>query len=244
MAGAYRKDLAYIHDAGFGKYALNAAPVLLDALRRSRLKRGLVIELGCGSGILSEQIAAAGYDVLGIDLSTDILTLARQRVPGGTFRAESLLTAELPSCVGVAAIGECVNYLFDSRSNPQQLARLFRRVYAALVPGGWFLFDSSGPGRVPGGGPLKMHFEGDDWTILVTVDEDKRRQLLTRRITTFRKVGEHYRRDHEIHHLRLYPPVDLVNSLRRVGFRVRTLRRYGPQPLPPGLVAFAARKPG
>jgi hypothetical protein len=66
---------------------------------------------------------------------------------------------------------------------------------------------------------------------------------LTRRITTFRKVGEHYRRADEVHRLRLYRATDIAIELRRVGFRVRRTRSYGRYRLPRAHVAFIARKP-
>src|SRR5262245_50867094 len=110
MEDAYREDLAHVHDAGFGTFARGAAGLLLEELRRSGLDRGLVLDLGCGSGILAERVAAGGFEVLGIDLSAALLALARRRVPGGRFRVESVLAAELPPCVAVAAVGECLNY--------------------------------------------------------------------------------------------------------------------------------------
>ena len=73
----YRNDLAYIHDAGFGQIARAAAPVLLDALRRQGTVRGLVVDLGCGSGILARDVVDAGYEVLGIDISQAMIALAR-----------------------------------------------------------------------------------------------------------------------------------------------------------------------
>jgi SAM-dependent methyltransferase len=243
MADAYQDDLAYIHDAGYGGPARNAAPVLLSRLRLSNIGRGLVIDLGCGSGILSEVVTAAGFDVLGIDLSPAMVELARQRVPGGEFRVGSLLSAELPACVAVAAVGECVNYLFDRGITEQRLRRLFRRVHDALCPGGVFVFDAAGPGRVPGSGTFRTYREEDGWAVLVAAEEDRERLLLTRRITSFRKVGDLYRRDHEVHRLRLLPRALIVGLLRKVGFRVRTLSCYGPLKLPPGWVGFLARKP-
>src|SRR4051794_17200104 len=124
MREPYRDDLAYIHDAGFGHFARAAAPFLLEALRRQGTRDGLVIDLGCGSGILSEAVSAAGFDVLGVDLSASMLALARRRVPRGEFRQESLLTAELPPCVAVCAVGEGVNYLFAPGNTKQGLKRL------------------------------------------------------------------------------------------------------------------------
>ena len=67
MTDAYRDDLAHIHDVGFGGFAQAAAPVLMEALRGGGIDRGLVIDLGCGSGILSRAIYLAGYDVLGVE---------------------------------------------------------------------------------------------------------------------------------------------------------------------------------
>src|SRR5882757_1954445 len=69
MTDSYRDDLAHIHDAGFGGFARAAAPVLVEALKAGGIDQGLVIDLGCGSGILSRAIYQAGYDVLGVDIS-------------------------------------------------------------------------------------------------------------------------------------------------------------------------------
>jgi SAM-dependent methyltransferase len=239
----YRDDLAYIHDAGFGHFARNAAPVLLEALRRQGTHNGLVIDLGCGSGILSEAVAAAGFDVLGIDLSPAMVALARRRVTQGEFRAESLLTAELPPCVAVAAVGECFNFLFDSGHTRQKVVRTFRRIHEALRAGGLLLFDVAGPGRVPGSGRQQVNRVADDWAVVVTSEEDRARGLLTRHITSFRKVGDYYRRDDEVHRLRLFPRAEIVAGLRDVGFRVRTLRGYGDLRFNRGHFGFLARKP-
>jgi SAM-dependent methyltransferase len=244
MADAYREDLAYIHDAGFGAFARSAAPILLRALRQAGAERGLVVDLGCGSGILAAEIAAAGYEVLGFDLSGAMIALARRRVPQARFREQSLWTAELPPCVAVTAVGECFNFLFDPGNTDQALAKLLRRIHDALCPGGLLLFDVAEPGRVPGQGPRRDYREGEDWAVLVTAEEDRRRRLLTRRITSFRKVGKLYRREQEVHQLRLLTGAALARQLRGLGFRVRLLRGYGPFRFPPGYVALLGRKPG
>jgi SAM-dependent methyltransferase len=242
MEEAYRTDLAYIHDAGFGRFARGAAALLLEELPRRGFDRGLVIDLGCGSGILAEQLSARGFEVLGIDLSAALIALARKRLPGGLFRVESLLTAELPPCVAIAAVGECVNYLFDDRHSWEGVRRVLGRAFEALAPGGLLVLDVAEPGRVPGGAS-KTCIEGEDWAVLVTAEEDGQQGLVTRHITSFRKVGDLYRRDHEVHRLRLVPRAEVVSWLRAIGFQVQTLGGYGPEEFFAGHVGFLARKP-
>jgi SAM-dependent methyltransferase len=243
MTDAYREDLAHIHDVGFGHLAKNAALILLEALHQSGTDHGLVIDLGCGSGLLAKELSASGYDVLGIDISGAMLDIARKRVPTARFRQESLLKARLPPCVAVAAVGECFNYLFDENNTRQGLYELFGRIYKALDPGGVFLFDVAEPGRVSGPGPQLAHTEGEDWTVFMSAEEDLTNVLLTRRITTFRKVvGELYRRDQETHQLRLVPKSELLEWLGELGFDVDVLDGYGQLRFPPGHTRYLAHK--
>ena len=242
MTDAYREDLAYIHDLGFGHLAKNAAQVLLNALRRSGIDKGQVIDLCCGSGLLARELTATGYEVLRIDISETLLDMAGERVPRARFRQESILKSELPPCVAVAAIGECFNYLFDEYNTQQALYKLLRRIHKALDPGGLLLFDVAEPGRVPGSGLQHAHAEGEDWAVLMTAEEDRPNRLLTRRITTFRKVGELYRRDQEIHRLRLVTRSELLEQLGALGFKVHILDSYGQQQFSPGHTGFLAHK--
>lgn len=110
-----------------------------------------------------------------------------------------------------------------------------------MAPGGVFVFDVAEPGQVRQGTATRSFSEGEDWVVLVEKAED--RETLTRRITTFRKVGEHYRRTDEVHRQRLYKAAKVAGELRRVSFRVRTIRGYGRYPLPKAHAAFVARKP-
>ncbi len=222
----YRSDLAYIHDAGFGTFAATAAPWLIERFRAGGLTRGTVVDLGSGSGILAAALVSAGYQVVGFDISASMVELARRRVPKAEFRQASFLEASLPDCVAVTAIGEVFNYLFDVDNTPRRLSQFFRRVYQALAPGGMLVFDVATPGRVSEG--IRRGFtEGDGWACLFEAEEDRKARTLQRRITTFRRHGKAYSRDHEVHRLRLYDRRELADMLRRAGFRVRTTTSYG-----------------
>jgi SAM-dependent methyltransferase len=244
----YRTDLAYIHDVGFGHFAREAAPGLLDWLSRAgvesrRVGYRRVVDLGCGSGLWCRALADAGYEAMGIDLSPAMIRLASQRVPEGQFRCQTFLRAKLPPCLAVTALGEVFNYLFDRTNSHARLAGVFSRIYRSLVPGGLFIFDVATVGRVPGGS-RRNYWLGDDWACLVSAHEDADRQLLMREITSFRRVGRTFRRDDEVHRLRLLEPDATAAALRDAGFKVRTVRSYGKMRFPPGWIGFVARKPG
>jgi len=68
-----------------------------------------------------------------------------------------------------------------------------------------------------------------------------RTYVLTRRMTTFRRLGKLYRRDEEIHRCQLYKGSELAKELRRLGFKVRHLRGYGAFRLYKNRAQIAAR---
>jgi SAM-dependent methyltransferase len=227
MPKAYDEDLAYVHDRGFGGFARKASAGLLGMLRQKGVKSGLVVDLGCGSGIWARELSDAGYKFHGIDISPAMIRIARQRVPEGRFRTGSFWRVPLPQCDAVTSIGECLAYLFDGRGGTGELRRLLQRIHEALRPGGALIFDLLEPRHPERMTVERGAWEGEDWATIVQTEEDGKRRTLTRRITSFRKVGRMYRRDHEVHRLRLYRRSDIAEELRRLGFRVRFLRGYG-----------------
>jgi predicted TPR repeat methyltransferase len=94
MTGWYNEDLAYIHDVGFRDYALKSTPRILEILKQHQIDSGLIVDLGCGSGLSAEILTQAGYQVLGIDVSKAMVAIAQARVPTSTFRVESLRNIE------------------------------------------------------------------------------------------------------------------------------------------------------
>jgi SAM-dependent methyltransferase len=236
----YREDLAYIHDVGFSYYVLQSMPGILAILKQQGIESGVIVDLGCGSGLSTDLLVQSGYQVLGIDISAAMIAIARNRVPNAEFQVASLFQVEFPGCRAVISISECFNYLFDS--NNQSLIPVFQRIYNALAPGGVFIFDVAKPGQVEVTTPVKSFTEGKDWIVLVEKQEDPDQHILTRRIITFRQVGEHYRRDDEVHRQQLYSAEEIATMLQQVGFEVESGDHYGQFALPKAHEAFVARK--
>jgi SAM-dependent methyltransferase len=226
MNNCYQEDLAYIHNIGFRNHAIQAATGILEILNQSDLKEGLIVELGCGSGLSAQTFINANYQVWGIDLSESMIHIARQRVPEATFQVNSLFKADIPSSQVVVSIGECLNYLFDSDNNLNALTQLFDQIYQALTSGGLLIFDILEPGQLETG-KNQNFVEGKDWIVLVEKTEDKIQQQLTRRIITFRQFGETYRRDDEVHQVQLYSAKILAEVLKQIGFQVEIRGSYG-----------------
>lgn len=242
---AYEADLAFIHDVGYGDFAKQTSEQLLKLFAKKQIDRGLVVDLGCGSGIWASKLLDAGYDVLGVDISSEMINLARKAAPKARFVCSSFLDVQLPQCSVVTSLGECLCYLFDEKNELAALEKLFRRVYDALEKGGLFIFDVVTPKvRKRVGFNKKSFWESDEWSILVEyfAQVDQNDKVWRRGITTFRKVGKLYRRSYEVHRQRLYKSSELAPLLRSIGFSVHVVKKYGDYTLLPGRLGFIARK--
>ncbi len=228
----YGSDLAHVHDVAFGAWAREAAPFVLARLREAAIDDGLVVDLGCGSGIWAAELLDAGYAVVGIDASSQMLELARERAPDARLVRGSLHEAELPPCVAVTAIGECVNY-----DGPPSLEPFLRKVHGALEPGGVLVFDAAGPGREPELRRRVRH-EGEGWVMRVEAVEDRASRTLRRRIALVRDG----RAVEELHALRLYEPDEVLDWLEAVGFTATCHPSYGAARGLPGVHVYVATR--
>lgn len=222
---AYRDDLAWIHHHGFSEFIESAAPGILEILWRAAIDGGLVVDAGCGSGVLARELTRAGFDVLGIDASPSMIALAREAAPAARFVVASFESFDLRPCAAVTAIGEVLSH-GDIRAFLPRAAR-------ALPKGGVLLFDVVERDTCP---PYEEHrVDGDDWSVIVVKESDG--TTLTRRILTFRMVDDAMRRDEEVHTLELHDRKELLALLRK-DFRVRVRRSYGARRLPKGHAVF------
>jgi len=232
----YGAELSHIHDVAFGDVARGASPEIIRLLRRVARRRTdsapLVVEVGCGSGILARALVDKGFRVLGIDVSPHMIRLARARAPRARFRIASLVDAAMPRCDAVIAIGEVVTYV---PGGLRPLRRFFDRVHRALHPGGILIFDflESAARRTF---PPKC-INGEDWSLVVRADLDARGRVLTRRMWMGSVSIER-----EIHRVRIYSRQEIADALRASGFRVEMRRSFGSYRLLPGDVAVIAQK--
>lgn len=111
-------------------------------LTEQGVKEGLVLDLGCGTGSLTELLAAAGYDMIGVDASEEMLELAYEKkaVSGSDilYLCQDMRELELYGTVeAVVSVCDCMNYILEY----EDLVQVFRLVNNYLDPGGVFIFD-------------------------------------------------------------------------------------------------------
>ena len=111
----YRRDLALVHHRGFGFHADACAPGVLALLEPVLDADGLVVEIGCGSGLLTRYLIDAGHRVIATDASPAMLDLARD-VAGDAqeIRRLTLPDDPIPAADAIVGVGHALNYLPDA----------------------------------------------------------------------------------------------------------------------------------
>lgn len=239
MASLYQHDLAHIHAAGFGSLAEGAAEEIVRLLKNAAIPIKRVVDAGCGAGPLAKVLTDEGFEVTGIDTSEHLLEIARAGCPAARFVNASFYETRIPDCEAVVAFGEPLTY-HDQNDPDGRVDGFFRCVSSILPPGGMLIFDLIELGEPSLAG--RFWSMGEDWAVLVETTEDQAERILVRHIESFRRVGELYTRDREVHRVRLFDTSEVCARLVSHGFTARTARAYGEQALPPRRRAFFATR--
>ena len=115
-------------------------------LRSYGVDSGLVLELGCGTGTMTELMADAGYDMIGVDASEQMLQKALEKRDASghdiLYLLQDMRDFELYGTVGaVISVCDSMNYMLTT----EDLTTVFRLVNNYLDPGGIFIFDMKTP---------------------------------------------------------------------------------------------------
>ena len=115
---------------------------IVENLKRYGIEDGLVLELGCGTGSMTELLAAAGYDMIGVDASEEMLELAdgKKRESGHDilYLLQDMREFELYGTVrAVVSVCDSLNYITEEKD----LLQVFRLAHNYLDPDGVILFD-------------------------------------------------------------------------------------------------------
>ena len=137
------EGFAYVYDRMMSDIPYDA---WFDALRiylaEHGIEEGTVCELGCGTGSMTERFARAGFHMIGVDLSADMLAAACSRKDAEgldiVYIQQDMEQLELAGPVdAVISVCDTMNYVLEETA----MGRVFSRVCRFLKPGGYFIFD-------------------------------------------------------------------------------------------------------
>ena len=237
----YRHDLALVHHLGYGFHADMCAPGILELLAPVRERGGLVLEIGCGSGLLTRYLVDAGHRVLATDASPAMLELARATVPDA-FGIEQLTMPDdpVPPADAVVSIGHPLCYLPDGGSDRPGAAR----AGAGVAPRWCARGRPRGP-RVGGGAGRpspRRGAVGDDWAIVSRFDVPSPDRFVRDMTTFLRNPDGSWRRDDERHDNVMVDTRRVPALLASAGVDAECARSFGAETLPVGLRAIVGRR--
>ena len=236
----YRSDLALIHHLGFGFHADDCAPGILDLLMPVRRRDGLVVELGCGSGLLTKYLVDAGHRVIATDASPAMLDLARGYASDAQeIRRVTLPDDPIPEADAIVSVGHALNYLADTNAIDQALVAIAR----ALRPGGLLAIDlcdlSYGEARQ---GVSTTGWVADDWALITERSVPSPDRLVRQMAIFVREANGLWRRDDERHDNVLIDTNRVPALMARRGVQATVADSFGAEELPKGLRVVIGRR--
>lgn len=237
----YRRDLALVHHRGFGFHADDCAPGILALLEPVRARDGLVVELGCGSGLLTRHLVDAGHRVIATDASPAMLSLAREIVGDAEEIRELVLPDDpIPPADAIVGVGHCLNYLPDAASIDRGLVAIAR----ALRPGGLLAIDlcdlewaDARREATPRG------WAGEDWAIVTEFSVPAPDRFIRQMATFLRNDDGSWRRDDERHDNIMVETSRVPDLLAGHGIEATVQTSFGSETLPVGLRAIVGHRP-
>ncbi|MFV0466492.1 MAG: class I SAM-dependent DNA methyltransferase [Lachnospiraceae bacterium] len=115
---------------------------LHSILNSHAISEGLILDLGCGTGKMTRLLSEDGYDMIGLDLSEEMLAIAQkkeqERQDSILYLNQDMREFELYGTVkAIVSICDSINYITDEKD----LLHVFELVNNYLDPGGLFIFD-------------------------------------------------------------------------------------------------------
>lgn len=136
-------DFAEVYDIFMDNTPYEAwSEFLMEYLKAHGIFDGILLDLGCGTGVMTELFAGAGYDMIGADISSEMLNIALNRKAESgldiLYLCQDMRELELFGTVrAVYSVCDCVNYLLTE----EDLKKTFSLVNNYLDPQGLFIFD-------------------------------------------------------------------------------------------------------
>lgn len=180
-----------------------------------------VLDLACGTGNMAAEMAKAGYQLVGVDASPDMLEAARRKFASqglqGEFVQGDMREFGLETPVdGAVCVFDSLNYLLE----PEDLKAAFASISRSLRDGGLFVFDVNTPMRLAIIPRATQVIEGPDYYLVWSDYYDRARNWWRVNLTGFIRDAGRWQRFDEVHRERAFPVESLAEWLSAAGFEV------------------------
>ena len=197
-----------------------------EILKQEGLKPRTAVDLACGTGSVTAILARRGLQVIGVDMSEEMLTEASQKAfdldPAPWFICQSLQKLRLPKAVDLAV---CALDSLDYITDPADCKEAIRRTYKYLNPGGIFIFDVNTPEKLRAMDGQVFLDEDDDVYCVWRGEFDEETNICSYGMDLFQRNGNLWERSFEEHCEYAYSADQLVGYLKDAGFT--HIRVYG-----------------
>lgn len=188
-------------------------------LARENLHPETAVDLACGTGSVALLLAEKGLQVIGVDMSAEMLCAADQKAMNlqnrPTFICQKLQKLYLPRGVDLAV---CALDSLDYITNPEDCKEAIRRIYKALNPGGCFIFDVNTPEKLRAMDDQIFLDEDENVFCLWRGEFNEMTNICTYAMDLFQREGATWRRSYEEHQEYAYSAETLVGYLKQAGF--------------------------
>ena len=191
----------------------------MQILEREGLKPRSCVDLACGTGSVTAILAEQGLDVIGVDMSEEMLTVAMDKVMDlenpPRFICQKLQQLRLPRAVDLAV---CALDSLDYVTDPKDCEEAIRRVYKVLNPGGIFIFDVNTPEKLRAMDGQVFLDEDDDVYCVWRGEFDEQTNICSYGMDLFQREGDAWYRSFEEHREYAYSREQLTQYLKAAGF--------------------------
>ena len=202
----------------------------MQLLQLEGLKPRTAVDLACGTGSVALILARMGMQVVGVDLSEEMLTVATQKAMDAQnppmFVCQPLQKLRLPKAVDLAV---CALDSLDYITDPDDCRAAIKRIYKVLNPGGCFIFDVNTPEKLKAMDGQVFLDEDEDVYCVWRGAFDEETNICTYGMDLFQREGNAWFRSSEEHQEYAYSAAELVNYLKEAGFT--GIRVYGDRKL-------------
>ena len=198
---------------------------LTGLLKEYGVEDGLVLDLGCGTGSLTELLAEEGYDMIGIDYSEEMLELAMEKKYDSgkdiLYLCQDMREFELYGTVAaVVSICDCMNYVTEY----EDLTEVFRLVNNYLDPKGIFIFDMNTEYKYSEVmGDTTIAEDREDSSFIWENQYEAEEKINIYDLSIFvREEEDLYRKYHETHYQRAYSLEEVKAAIEEAGMEFVT----------------------